>query len=1190
MSRKKTSRQKFWSVLLALTLLLALVPPAVLDAAAAEGSELTFGVVNDLHYYPTTLMGEDMAAFVEQSRLNSSTSYLSDGVLDCVFAEYRKQLAAGKPVRYLLVPGDLTRNGELEAHKRLAERLLEFENETGIQVAVIDGNHDIRKGNASAFRNGKLVDVPFTQPEEFREIYKDLGYDLADAFFTPPAGEEQGRLSYAADLEGGYRLIALDAACYSADITKNGKNLAETRGTYSKALLDWALGQIRRARAKGQTVIGITHHNMVKHFDCEDSLFQAFPLDDWQYVCELLADAGLHFMFTGHIHVSDIASHVSDNGEMLTDCTTASTLNCPCYFRTVTMKTAPNGDITTKYEINDIDAAIPMTDTLGTVYERPFVYTAFKLNFGGEDIARLAVNMLDWQIRYTLKPMIEQYGSLYGLLNAKLNLDSALNNLMSGNEMLSSVRGLTTPLLKQVISSVCYQLERAYLDDPAHLVEVLDKALHRFASIPVSDYPCTKFLDTLGFGERSGRGTLGDAISTCMAYLYLADEDSSDDVFIEDVMAKLERGETAREILDTTADILLHDVLENEILKTVRLDIGSLLHGADSEAAENIIAQTISGVLETIQATGLVPKLTLMDVVNLVFALGIVDFKSLDEVVYSYLDSFLTPSEVETIAYALYEVMHALTQDSNPGKRMDNETVIRYTGKVKVKPTVKDLRLPSGIAVTFGDDSATARNICWYTKKSVSGTDIEIVPYSANPRFTGRPTTDRRVRTKLLRVKREFPGVDFGVIGILRYEFGVARHMIKLTGLKPGQKYSFRVGDASRGWWSEPGVIETADRSDSFTFLHMSDSQGGIERQYQTWADVVDAAFRKNPDSAFILHSGDLVEYGTNFKQWNWLFNTASGRLLDTALMPASGNHELQGNAFALNNNFLLSNVPEQNKMSGEYYSFDYNNAHFMILNTNDRSADNSLSAAQVEWLRRDAGASTKQWKIVSLHKAIYSNGPHCRDKDVTALRAQLSALMTELGVDMVLQGHDHVYMRTDVLQNNAVAPGTKTESVKRNGATYEARLDPKGSVYVAEGCAGVRHDQVKDTVPTDDLFPPAVRSYQAQAPTYSAVRIEGNKLFFNAYELKNGKPQPIDSFALVKGGSQTPPTGRSDGGQSAPVPGLPDAPDAGLPKTGVEQSRRQNALLSLIALPVGLALFFAVRAIRRRKMDAESE
>ena len=86
-----------------------------------------------------------------------------------------------------------------------------------------------------------------------------------------------------------------------------------------------------------------------------------------------------------------------------------------------------------------------------------------------------------------------------------------------------------------------------------------------------------------------------------------------------------------------------------------------------------------------------------------------------------------------------------------------------------------------------------------------------------------------------------------------------------------------------------------------------------------------------------------------------------------------------------------------------------------------------------------------------TVHKAPYSNGSHFDDDDVIQLRKELSTLMPELGIDVVLQGHDHVYLRTGVMNNNEVVQ-TKTKTVTYGGRNYTAKLDPTGSIYVISG------------------------------------------------------------------------------------------------------------------------------------------
>ena len=294
----------------------------------------------------------------------------------------------------------------------------------------------------------------------------------------------------------------------------------------------------------------------------------------------------------------------------------------------------------------------------------------------------------------------------------------------------------------------------------------------------------------------------------------------------------------------------------------------------------------------------------------------------------------------------------------------------------------------------------------------------------------------------------------------------------------------------------------------------MSDEQGGIERQYDVVANTVKAAYANNPEAAFIMSSGDQVDKGTNFKQWNWLFNCASDNLMDTAFMPTAGNHEKSGSA--LTDNFILPNLPVQDKDNGVYYSFDYNNAHFIVLNTNDLNDDGTLTEDQLAWLKADAASSNADWKIVSIHKGVYSNGNHVDDKDVSGLRGQLATLMPELGIDLVLEGHDHVYLRTDAMSNNEVVK-PQTANVTHNAIQYNAKVKPAGTVYAESGTAGVKHYNAKDPASTDELFPRAEMIYNTDKPMYSAIQIKGDRLFFDAYTVDGDNSTKVDSFAIAK-------------------------------------------------------------------------
>ena len=211
--------------------------------------------------------------------------------------------------------------------------------------------------------------------------------------------------------------------------------------------------------------------------------------------------------------------------------------------------------------------------------------------------------------------------------------------------------------------------------------------------------------------------------------------------------------------------------------------------------------------------------------------------------------------------------MTDLTHDNNPGPQMDHAGTIVYDGKVEVPTSAANLRLPSHIAVTFGEDAATTRNISYFTKYSLTATDVQIVPYSENPDFSNGTTVDVTIKTACdVGADRSYPSVDLGFIGIMYQPITVNRHYVYITDLEPGTKYCYRVGDAARGWWSDVGVIDTADNSDAFSFFHMTDPQSTTEKQYlKTWANALEVAFG-NHNADFILSTGDLVDDGESFR------------------------------------------------------------------------------------------------------------------------------------------------------------------------------------------------------------------------------------------------------------------------------------------------------------------------------------
>lgn len=1099
MMKRKYSFKKALCLLLAAAIAALSIP---FSAFAAEPKELNIGVISDIHYFAPSSMGSDLDKFAEISKMNASTSFLAESIMDSAFAALKKQ-AEENGMKFVLVPGDLTKNGEYTGHIEIAKRLRQFEKETGVQILVINGNHDINNSDAAKFKNGKWVDDAKTSPELFRSIYADLGYDLADSFYKPEEGKAGG-LSYAATIDG-YRIIALDGGVYSSDVTADGTDEHETRGEFTPGLMEWAVNEIKKAEKKGLTVIGLSHFNFVPHFEVEESILEPFVIADWQRVNETFADAGMHYAFTGHIHLNDVAAHTNDNGETLTDLATTSILSFPNNFRTVRFTTEADGKVTCEYQSHDVDEVLPVSFN-GETFEKPFKNTSFAFNFGG-DMESFISDFLEYQFRYGFGADIKANGGLYKFLTNLLDVNALITDLV-GDPLLG---GLSATAVKTLLLNLCNQIERKYLNNVDYTMSRLNPALKKLLDIEVSDYPSTKWADAYGFRSAGDKGTLGDLVASALAYFYNNDEDPAGDKFLQSALDRFDKGENAETILNTLLTVLLDDLVQDTILKDIKIDPISLgLNGISSTVCEKTM-QAIADKIACVGFTGL----GLNDIINLVLSTGILNADSLSGVVYSFIGEYLTQSQYDTIDAEFLRIITDLTHDTNPAPQADMNGTVIYNGPVKVTPTVDALQLPSGVAVTLGVDSATTRNISYYTKYSLTNTDIQIVPYSADPDFS-KGRVKAQIKTTAEEVRRTFSAVDFGVIGIIDFEFPAVRHTIEIKGLEPGKKYSYRIGDAKRGWWSAPGVIETADNTSKLSFFHITDPQAVTEKQYAgNWAPAIASAFKNHSGADFILGTGDLVDSGANFKHWQNFFNTAADTLMDTAMMTATGNHEEKG-ANATVDNFLLSNIPEQDTKTGVYYSFDYNTAHFAILNTNALNDDGTIGGAQLEWLKKDMAESQKAWKFVALHKAPYSNGAHFDDDDVIALRSQLSVLMPELNIDVVFQGHDHVYLRTDVMKNNAVVE-TETQTLKYNGLEYASKIKPDGTIYSINGTAGVKHYDPKPAEETNALFPEAEKVVSIHIPSYSYIQIDGGNLYFDSYSVENGRESRFDSFAISK-------------------------------------------------------------------------
>ncbi|WP_300383120.1 metallophosphoesterase family protein, partial [Clostridium sp.] len=397
---------------------------------------------------------------------------------------------------------------------------------------------------------------------------------------------------------------------------------------------------------------------------------------------------------------------------------------------------------------------------------------------------------------------------------------------------------------------------------------------------------------------------------------------------------------------------------------------------------------------------------------------------------------------------------------------------------------------PFTIVMSQNGDTQNSMGFAWYTEENVKGTKVEVVEnngqeveFSKGIVFNGVCET---VGTKINGDSKVYES-----------------HKVISDKLKPGTKYFYRVGDGIT--WSEVGSFTTSSQGE-FSFLYLTDSQGKNEGDYEVWAKTLDKALTQFPDSKFMVMGGDMVDTGLNVpnneQEWIYFFEKAMNSLLKLPMAPVMGNHEGRNNTgFANHFNLPITKDVKSTPLNA-VYSFDYNDVHFAMLNT-EMAESKEMFEPQIEWLKRDMISTDKKWKIIVLHKPLYSTSSHIKDKDIVeVIKPMLGPVIDELGIDLVLQGHDHIYARTAQIYN-----GEKTEDIVTEGTVK----NPKGTMYLISNTSGFKYyDQHPDS--NLELFE---KTEQPNDQSYTGITINGTELKIESYLLNNS--EVYDSYKIER-------------------------------------------------------------------------
>lgn len=348
----------------------------------------------------------------------------------------------------------------------------------------------------------------------------------------------------------------------------------------------------------------------------------------------------------------------------------------------------------------------------------------------------------------------------------------------------------------------------------------------------------------------------------------------------------------------------------------------------------------------------------------------------------------------------------------------------------------------SGIILGVGADESQ-RIVTWYSSADTAQT-VQLAPASSV-------------------VGGEFPATaaTFAAIGSanIATSGGYNRHAT-ITGLSEDTTYSYRVG--AEGNWSAAHSFKTQDFEGDYDFLFYGDPQigasGNVANDQAGWQDTVTKSIAANPGAELLVSGGDQVETANTESQWDAFL--APDELRQYPWVATIGNHDVGGKAyeqhlFTPNTDrsgaYYSNGNPSSNTSGGDYW-FIYKDTLFIDLNSNSYATSqggggDEAHLSYVSDVIEQHGDEAK-WKVLVYHHAIYSAASHAKDADNKVRRTDFPTKFSELGVDLVLQGHDHVYTRSYLIKN-----GQKANADEQPGQA-EVFAGPGGVLYITSNSA----------------------------------------------------------------------------------------------------------------------------------------
>ncbi|MCL2005345.1 MAG: metallophosphoesterase family protein [Planctomycetaceae bacterium] len=395
---------------------------------------------------------------------------------------------------------------------------------------------------------------------------------------------------------------------------------------------------------------------------------------------------------------------------------------------------------------------------------------------------------------------------------------------------------------------------------------------------------------------------------------------------------------------------------------------------------------------------------------------------------------------------------------------------------------VKPTQQPDRVVLTWADDPATTQSITWRTSTEIGESFAELAKADSAPTFHESKQT--------FAAKKEFVESQ-----LMQYH----SHSITLTGLEPNTMYCYRVGQGDS--WSEWFTFTTGGQSgEPFSFLYFGDAQNGLDSVYPR---IVRKAFLTLPEAKFAIFAGDLVDVGSNERSWDHWFGALGFLAATYPIMSIPGNHEhekftdSEGNETRPLSNLWrpLFTLPENgpDDLKETCYTFVYNGVRFIGLDSTKGAYDFRGEGEIADWLEGVLKNNTSRWTVVYFHHPIYSSA---KERNHVEWRAAIKPILDRYQVDLVLQGHDHVYTRT----------GMHTPGVEVVDLENVTERDVNSRTVYVTSVSGEKMYELRNK--------PFFEQALADVQLFQSIRIEGNTLALTSQTLTG---TVVDAFVIEK-------------------------------------------------------------------------